>query len=227
MILGAQQKYPTYLLTLSRCPITVLCWIALIVVSYFYIDQPLAIFLQRFDDTGLYNIAWWVTKLGLGYVDLIPGVVLLLIGQFIVPSPRLRAAGLLLLIAVLVTGAICDISKVTLGRARPSELLDHGVFGFYFWQFRPEMWSFPSGHVSTITATMLSLSLVWPRYEGICVFLIVLVGLSRLLLGMHYFSDVAAAMLLGAWVTLLIYQQLCQRTRWGRHLLPAVAAPVL
>lgn len=62
----------------------------------------------------------------------------------------------------------------------------------------PDSPSFPSGHASTAFAAAAALAVFAPRWLG-AVFLAVaaLVGVSRIELGVHYASDVAAGAVLG------------------------------
>lgn len=85
---------------------------------------------------------------------------------------------------------------------------------------RPELWnsqwywgsSFPSGHtLSTAafsTAAALCVARIWPRAGSLAMALAVswtsLVAISRLVLGVHWPSDVLAALCLGAFIPLLI-----------------------
>ena len=85
---------------------------------------------------------------------------------------------------------------------------------------RPDLWSaawywgssFPSGHtLSTAafaTALSLSLARIWPRSRyaaaPLAVAWVVLVGLSRLVLGVHWPTDVLAAICLGIFIPLAI-----------------------
>ncbi|WP_158625941.1 phosphatase PAP2 family protein [Arsenicitalea aurantiaca] len=73
--------------------------------------------------------------------------------------------------------------------------------------------SFPSAHASLSAATFLSVGLLLTRAEpgetkdryviGVAIVLTLLVGLSRLYLGLHYPSDILAGWMLGAgWVCL-------------------------
>jgi membrane-associated phospholipid phosphatase len=65
--------------------------------------------------------------------------------------------------------------------------------------------SFPSGHATTAFATAAMLALWYPRSTGVCVGLAALVGLSRIVLGSHFPSDVLAGALLGSVVALAVY----------------------
>ncbi len=92
--------------------------------------------------------------------------------------------------------------KAIVGRARPALWEAQWYWGS----------SFPSGHtLSTAafsTAAALCVARIWPRAGGLAIALAVLwtagVALSRLVLGVHWPSDVLAAMCLGAFIPLLI-----------------------
>jgi undecaprenyl-diphosphatase len=66
--------------------------------------------------------------------------------------------------------------------------------------------SFPSGHATTAFATAVVLAAWYPRQAVGFVGLAALVGLSRILLGAHFPSDVLAGALLGSGVALAVYQ---------------------
>jgi undecaprenyl-diphosphatase len=108
------------------------------------------------------------------------------------------------LVATTVVGGMIDTAvKVAVGRERPS--LDHPVataFGK----------SFPSGHAMSSTIAYGALLLIFlpviPRARrslaiGGTVVLVLLIGFSRLALGVHYISDVLGGYALGgAWLAL-------------------------
>ncbi len=104
------------------------------------------------------------------------------------------------LTAVVFIGPITSLLKEFFGRIRPD--FDQGGA-------RLESLSFPSGHASGIaTLVTVALILAWPvlapRTRRLWVFLgvaaVVLVGLTRMLLGVHYLSDVVGGWALGvAW----------------------------
>jgi undecaprenyl-diphosphatase len=92
--------------------------------------------------------------------------------------------------------------KAIVGRARPALWEAQWYWGS----------SFPSGHtLSTAafsTAAALCVTRIWPRAGSLAMALAVLwtglVAVSRLVLGVHWPSDVLAAMCLGAFIPLLI-----------------------
>jgi undecaprenyl-diphosphatase len=62
----------------------------------------------------------------------------------------------------------------------------------------PDRFSFPSGHSITAFAVALPLSLFYPPLMAAWLFCAASVAVSRILLGMHFLSDVAAGSTLGA-----------------------------
>jgi undecaprenyl-diphosphatase len=61
----------------------------------------------------------------------------------------------------------------------------------------PDRFSFPSGHSITAFAIAVSLGLFYPAIFPGLLFLAVSVALSRILLGMHFLTDVLAGAALG------------------------------
>ena len=61
----------------------------------------------------------------------------------------------------------------------------------------PDKFSFPSGHTMTAFSIALVVSYFYPSLEALLFFLALSIGLSRIVLGMHYLSDVLAGVVLG------------------------------
>lgn len=113
---------------------------------------------------------------------------------------RAYATVLWVLPAVLLIAPVTELLKNTFGRVRP-DFDDGGA--------RYESLSFPSGHSSGIaTLVTVGLVLAWPLlargarrwWLALGIALVVLVGLTRMWLGVHYLSDVVGGWSLGvAW----------------------------
>jgi undecaprenyl-diphosphatase len=98
--------------------------------------------------------------------------------------------------AVAVVAGICSFKllKHTVGRKRPCATEPH------CWStvLPPDQFSFPSGHSITAFAVAISLGTFYPATLPVLLFCAASVALSRVVLGMHYLSDVVAGGALGA-----------------------------
>jgi undecaprenyl-diphosphatase len=103
--------------------------------------------------------------------------------------------------AALGTGIFLRLKKAT-GRKRPC------VFATHCWAtlLPPDQFSFPSGHTITAFAVALSLSHFYPTLELGLLFCAASVATSRILLGMHFLSDVVAGAVIGASLALVTTQ---------------------
>jgi len=84
--------------------------------------------------------------------------------------------------------------KHTSRRKRPCEIEPH------CWAFvlPPDKYSFPSGHSITAFAVAVTLGLFYPFLQPCLLALALLIAASRIVLGMHFLSDVIAGSALGA-----------------------------
>ncbi len=128
------------------------------------------------------------TRLGDGYLWYGLAIMLLAFGG----PQRLSAvgaAGSAALLGVLIFKALKRLSH----RKRPCQFEPH------CWSkvLPPDKFSFPSGHTMTAFSIALVLSYFYPTLEGTLFFLALSIGFSRIVLGMHFLSDVLAGMILG------------------------------
>lgn len=85
------------------------------------------------------------------------------------------------------------ILKRLIGRERPCATETHCWSNL----LPPDRFSFPSGHTMTAFAITFSLGLYYPALLAGLVFCAISVAASRVILGLHYLSDVAAGMIIG------------------------------
>ena len=99
------------------------------------------------------------------------------------------AAGSAAIAGILVFKVLKRLSQ----RPRPCQLEPH------CWSkvLPPDQFSFPSGHTMTAFSIALVVSYFYPALEGPLLFLAVSIALSRVVLGMHFLSDVLAGIILG------------------------------
>lgn len=95
--------------------------------------------------------------------------------------------------AALVGVAVFKILKRLSHRPRPCQIEPH------CWSkvLPPDKFSFPSGHTMTASSIALVLTYFYPGLEIALIFLALSIALSRIVLGMHFLSDVLAGIILG------------------------------
>ena len=135
-----------------------------------------------------------VSSLGNGFVLAI--LVIPVMARFDWKAWRMRVIPMVLSVAT--TGVIVTAAKVLVGRERPPVWAAlRGVdvrvpFGM------PADKSFPSGHAQTAFGVAVYLSLLYPSRSVVFLALAVLVGISRIGLGVHYPSDVVVGAFIGS-----------------------------
>ena len=118
------------------------------------------------------------------------GVVLLLLG---VNGRKWSERGLLVLLSLALNAVICNVwLKPMVARTRPYDLL-----GYEILVRRLGDYSFPSGHTSASFAAATALYAIDRRWGTAAYILAVLIGFSRLYLGVHFPTDVLAGAVIG------------------------------
>ncbi len=105
----------------------------------------------------------------------------------------LRAAAqyALAFIACLGVGsAILHGMKLVVGRRRPRDDMEMGLFGFVWFQFKLDFYSFPSGHSLTIFCVATIASCIAPHLAVLWFAVALWLSLTRALLTAHFLSDV-------------------------------------
>lgn len=85
------------------------------------------------------------------------------------------------------------VKKLT-GRKRPNQLVPH----CWATLLPPDQFSFPSGHTITAFAFTLAVGSFYPPVMGVLLFCALSIATSRIVLGMHFLSDVVVGALLGS-----------------------------
>ena len=186
-------------------PLFALIWIALAIVSYFFADKTIALFMHQLHNPILLNSAQLITSLGVATYYIIFSLLIFLTTKFIWKKPKIASKSLFIFLAIVVPGITCDIIKFIVSRARPTELFHHNLYGFYFFHFKYNMWSFPSGHATVIAGLMMAASILWPRIWPGFLLVMLLVAASRVVITAHYVSDVMIGLYLGTIMTIYIY----------------------
>jgi undecaprenyl-diphosphatase len=129
------------------------------------------------------------TRVGDGWLWYAMGLAILMFGG----ESRFAALGSAGSAAVLSILLFIVLKQFT-GRRRPCQIEPH----CWATLLPPDQFSFPSGHTMTAFAVAISLSLYYPSLAIGLLFCALSIAASRILLGMHFLSDVAAGALVGA-----------------------------
>jgi undecaprenyl-diphosphatase len=122
----------------------------------------------------------------MGYAGSITGT-----AGVLVLFPGTRVVGLVAFLALVLSQPVVHLLKRSLGRQRP-------VATFAPLCPVPLCFSFPSGHSSAAMCLAVALAAVLPSpIEYVAIAGALMVGLSRVYLGVHYPSDVAAGWMIG------------------------------
>jgi undecaprenyl-diphosphatase len=124
------------------------------------------------------------------------GIVLLLFGGPL----RFRAVGAAWSSAAISIALFLRIKKI-INRTRPCAIEPH----CWATLLPPDQFSFPSGHSMTAFAVSVPLSLFYPSLEFPLLFCAFSIALSRIMLGMHFLSDVLVGSTLGAVLGYVVY----------------------
>lgn len=177
---------------------------AICVVSYFWLDRSLAEAMTVVDPV-LYTAAGIFSAFG----D--PRIWYLLAGAGIPLSWWLRRIGddrarevLFVALALLITWVVVAGLKHLTGRPRPPMFLDHGFYGFLFSATAAEFRSFPSGHTACAFALAVTLGHYSRPARQVLFAVAGLIALSRLVLGIHYLSDVVMGAYLGVMIPIFV-----------------------
>lgn len=152
--------------------------------------------------TGGAALGWLDIAAGKGISNFLLGFLLLLGAGGLLLLGRRRGGRTMLYIGAVQFSAtvVADLAKPQLGRLRPYEALQDGIWNDAWWVGAN---SFPSGHTAFYAGLFFPLVLIAPRWSALWIALPLLVALSRVLALDHYPADVAASLALAALMAIL------------------------
>ena len=183
-----------------------------------FVDKPLSLWLRDIDVRHHAVIDVFRAYTGYAKADwyLWPSGVAGLICLALVRRKRLEAAAreklaragrvlAFFFTAVAGAGLTTGLLKALIGRARPVQLQDFGIYGFHPWSwFAPRWQSFPSGEATTVFAVAVALVLLRPRWRYALGVFAVVMAISRVMVNAHYLSDIVAGAFVGSLIALAV-----------------------
>jgi membrane-associated phospholipid phosphatase len=113
-----------------------------------------------------------------------------------------RRLSLYFLVTIGATSALVHLFKLIVGRARPELFSELGAYSLTPFAYDNLYASFPSGHSAAVGAFFGAFSMLAPRLRPLFLVGALMIGASRVIVGAHYPSDVAAGLLLGLWTAI-------------------------
>lgn len=203
MIYDPQSRWP-FSLTPGSEP---LFWriFFLLLIAALLADGPVTIAVSGIRD-GVKPIFEIITIPGDSVWTLVPALAVAIIGfvfgRFVLSNHQKQRAltaasvGLFIFASVGLTGLLAKLLKMAVGRARAFQYEALGPL--HFEPFSGHGFeSFPSGDTTTVFALAITIGFFLPRYVNWALLAAALVGLARIMLGMHYPSDVFGGICLG------------------------------
>jgi len=219
-MIDAQNKWPLGL-TKSLFPQFMLI-IAAIFVVMIALDAPVARFVIELPEAvrAPFRI---ITRAGNADWILIPTLLVavlgFLLGRFILKAKQktqaltIAAVSFFAFAGVALPGISANLIKRLVGRARPVNFEEFGISHFEpvlnGWSFQ----SFPSGDATTIFALAAVIMFFVPRAAWWALTGAALVGLSRIMVGVHFPSDVFGGILVGTFGAHLV-RNFCASRGW-------------
>lgn len=97
------------------------------------------------------------------------------------------------LATLIISHVIVQLVKRTVGRPRPASVVGRAAL-----IVEPDRFSFPSGHAAAAMSVAIVYSFAFPPLASVFIPLAMLVGISRVCLGVHYPGDVLIGQLIAA-----------------------------
>jgi membrane-associated phospholipid phosphatase len=179
----------------------------LVMISYLYIDKPLAEFMYRhFDLVSYEKIRQSLISVSQILHFLVPVLIILLILKKLISDhlSKLQLTVLAIAINLIVTDNIKDLLKLAFGRyhlimdvKNMHDWLQSPRYGFHPFNGGIAYQSFPSGHTAAIFAAMAIIWIVYPKWRWFSVISCAAVMSCLLIFNYHFLSDVIAGAFLG------------------------------
>ena len=159
----------------------------LIFIIALFIDKNISYILNSLRFGALNNLFIFLDKISVWIITIIfVSLLLFLRNRKLVPK---------YLLSSLITVIVKVVLKYIVARTRPYLVLE-GITNLV----DKNSYSFPSGHTIVYFASLPFLIKEYPKSKNLWILIGVLIGISRIYLGVHYFSDVIVSVLIGLFI---------------------------
>lgn len=199
---------------LNRSLIAVFACAVAVVVCYYFVDRPVAFFVQNHEIAKVEEFRWLTEPPPLvqSWSPLV--LIALCIRRGLGPWRRWEHALALACVSVIVADQFRESLGDLCGRYWPEtwhdnnpSLIKDNAYGFHPFQVGDDVGSFPSGHAARICGFFAVFWIALPRGRWLYALLAALMCLALVAMNYHFVGDVIAGSvigaLVGAWVTRL------------------------
>lgn len=172
------------------------------------IDRQAANYFREHLNRPLWQIGFKVTDWAKGGPWIIGALLVYLAMQALIEwsceTALLRAMSdysLALLASFVVGSVVLHGIKIFLGRRRPRDDAEHGLYGFKYFTWELQYDSFPSGHSMTVFCVAVELSAALPAFTLLWLLVALFFALMRAFLTTHFLSDVMVGAAIGILAT--------------------------
>jgi membrane-associated phospholipid phosphatase len=218
-----------YRTLLARSALAVLLCAALVTLCYFFVDRPVAFFVQGQHFQRIAVLHWlqaWPPLLQTGAPVVLAA---LAVRRAVGPLRRWEWTVLAACVSLLVAVQCKDTLKYAFGRSWPDtwiddnpSLLGDGAYGFHPFHGGAAYASFPSGHTTRTVAVLAVFWLAYPAWRWACATATGAVVLGLIGLNYHFVGDIIAGGFVGG-IVAAYATALCGLGRRGP---PAAERPV-
>ncbi len=167
------------------------------------LDFPLLHLFYMGDDRSIENHDWYRMLRVVGFLG-----TWAVVGIIFILHDRNRHRGAAVFLSALTAGALAELMKLIIGRERP---VDGNQIQEGWYNFRPFLSGFtdgsnlglPSSHAATAFGGCLMLAALIPNTRRFLILLALGCGITRMLTGAHFATDVYTGAILGYLVSLL------------------------
>lgn len=127
-------------------------------------------------------------------------VIATVLAGYITKEPTTIKAGMAAALSLLICSSVIQVLKKKVNRPRPQFLVE----GLKAFDVPICPYSFPSGHTGAALAVSLTVFSYLPTFGAVLIAISLLIGFSRVYLGVHFVSDVLAGGLIGGLASLIL-----------------------
>src|SRR6056297_2835670 len=137
------------------------------------------------------------------FIFFIPFLIILV---YLLKRKNIKPIILKIVVGVFITGFLNYIITEIVQRLRPFVLYEDIIQLSRFFSIAPTDFSFPSDHTAIAFVIAFLVYYQWKNFGKILIIISLLIGISRVIIGIHFLTDILAGIIVAFVVSLLIHK---------------------